>query len=380
MLKEAYIIIWDEAPMASKNQIESVNRLLNELMDTTKENKHFGGKNIIFSGDFRQVLPVLPKQGRASIVSNIIKKCSWWRHCIQLQLTINERLKRYGNMEQNLEFADFLMQIGNGTAPHDPTSIAKSTIKIPDAYIFNDPSINNFITWCYSNLSTVGAVFEFTGIILTPLNKDADMLNMLCLRSMNIMNTSTLLSADSVMCPDNEEQATHFPIEYLNSITLPGLPPHELRLKVGSPIILLRNINPKKGLCNGTRLIVLSITNYILTVKIPNRNNANNIEYLCRIDLITTENTLPFTMKRRQFPVKLAFAMTINKAQGQSFQKVAIYLNKPVFSHGQLYVALSRAGLADSTKIFMKQIDNVQGKFEGKDGNFTDNVVYKEVL
>jgi len=53
---------------------------------------------------------------------------------------------------------------------------------------------------------------------------------------------------------------------------------------------------------------------------------------------------LPFTLRRRQFPVRPAFAMTINKAQGQTMQRVGVLLDEPVFSHAQLYVASSRSG------------------------------------
>jgi len=106
-----------------------------------------------------------------------------------------------------------------------------------------------------------------------------------------------------------------------------------------------------------------------------------NEVFIPRINLDTTaDRTFPFIMRRRQFPVKVAFAMTINKAQGQSFKRVGIYLSCPVFGHDQLYVAMSRAGIAANTKLFVVNNRNTQGKFEGFEGTYTKNVVYPEVL
>ena len=72
--------------------------------------------------------------------------------------------------------------------------------------------------------------------------------------------------------------------------------------------------------------------------------------------------------------------MTINKYQGQSFESVGIYLSKPIFGHGQLYVAMSRACIAANTKLFIVNVPNVQGKFAGYEGTYTKNIVYHEVL
>jgi Helicase len=72
--------------------------------------------------------------------------------------------------------------------------------------------------------------------------------------------------------------------------------------------------------------------------------------------------------------------MTINKSQGQSLDTVGVWLPDPVFTHGQLYVALSRSGNPSKTKILMRDVPNRQGKLDGKEGFYTVNVVYKEVL
>ena len=79
--------------------------------------------------------------------------------------------------------------------------------------------------------------------------------------------------------------------------------------------------------------------------------------------------------KRTQFLLRLCFAMTINKAQGQTLDYVGLYLREPVFSHGQLYVALSRARTASNIKVLIQPPHG-----QRQSTNFTRNVVYQEVL
>jgi len=75
----------------------------------------------------------------------------------------------------------------------------------------------------------------------------------------------------------------------------------------------------------------------------------------------------------RQFPVRVCYAMTINKSQGQTLSRVGLYLKKPVFTHGQLYVAISRATSRSGLRILTENGD-------GTCGSQTRNVVYREVL
>ena len=96
-----------------------------------------------------------------------------------------------------------------------------------------------------------------------------------------------------------------------------------------------------------------------------------------RIDLTSDEERVGVEFKRRQFPIRLAFAMTINKAQGQTLNKVGLYLKDPVFSHGQLYVAMSRVRRPEDLRMIISKAHSL---LHGWQGHYTANIVYQEVL
>ena len=105
--------------------------------------------------------------------------------------------------------------------------------------------------------------------------------------------------------------------------------------------------------------------------------NKGNTVLIPRIKLAPSDSNIPFTLERNQFPIRLAYSMTINKSQGQTFEKIGIFLPNPVFAHGQLYIAFSRArGIAD-VKVKIQNTCH-QGLHQGK--VVTQNIVYREVL
>ncbi|RYR23742.1 hypothetical protein Ahy_B02g057233 [Arachis hypogaea] len=183
------------------------------------------------------------------------------------------------------------------------------------------------------------------------------------------------LSSDSV-CVEKENmefELDAFSPKILNGINCSGLPPHKLVVKVGAPVMLMRNIDQTNGLYNETRMQVRRMENHVIEYKTLTGNKVGSIVLIPRLNLIPNNETLPVRFQRRQFPIIMSFAMTINKSQGQTLSKVGIYLSRPVFTHGQLYVALSRVTSKDGMRVLLQDHRHLED-------NCTMNVVYREVF
>ena len=151
----------------------------------------------------------------------------------------------------------------------------------------------------------------------------------------------TFYSIDTV---EDIDDSTMFPTGFLNSLSLSGLPKHEPHLKMNSVVILLRNMDIKAGHCNGSRYMVKHIGQFRLVLHKLNakQDDQNKVLILPRIPMRYGGRSFKFGITRLQFPLKFAFALTINRAQGQSAVKCGILLPKNVWTHGQIYVVFSR--------------------------------------
>ena len=143
----------------------------------------------------------------------------------------------------------------------------------------------------------------------------------------------TFCSIDEVGDVDN---STMFSIEFLNSLNLSGLPEHTLKLKINTVVILLQNRDIYPGHCNGRRYLVKMIEQYrVILRKLDAKiDDKENDLILPRIPCPYEGRNFPFELTRLQFPLKIAFALTINRVQGQSAQKCGILLPKNVWTHG----------------------------------------------
>ena len=261
-------------------------------------------------------------------------------------------------------FSQWLVRLGSGQLPTDN----EGAIQLPVELVM-EANLPAVITWVFGDLAERHGDMAYMSsrAVLAPRNTLVDSLNDAVTEQFPGEVTHCLSADDTV----NGTANLVVPQEYLNTLCVPGFPPHHLRLKPGMPIMLLRNISPTEGLCNGTRLVVNRlISGRLLEATIASGSAAGRQVLIPRLALRPPDNIFPFEWERRQFPVRPAFAISINKAQGQTLERVAVYLDEPVFSHGQLYVAASRVGRADNLRFALPRTA----------GGRTSNVVFTEIL
>lgn len=340
MLMECKAIIWDECTMVHRNHLEAVDR---NLRDIRRNDSLMGGCVLVLAGDFRQTLPVMPRSTPADELNACLKNSSLWRHVKRLSLRTNMRVHLYGDREAQ-DSANCLLMLGDGRVT--PIAGTSDKIRLISRICRSVGSVEELCNKVFPNLQANISNREWLRerAILAPKNDRVDELNHIIQGKLN----ATQRKYCSIDTTDDPEQAVQYPSEFLNSVTPPGFPPHEITLKIGSPIMLLRNLDPPR-LCNGTRLCVKSLQRNVIQAEILTGSHRGETVFIPRIPLITSE--LIFEFKRLQFPIKLSYAMTINKSQGQTLKVAGVDLAEPCFSHGQLYVACSRVSSASNLHV-----------------------------
>jgi hypothetical protein len=365
LIRSADLIIWDEAPMQHKYNMEAVDHTFRDLCESEMP---FGGHTIVFGGDFQQILPVIIKGGRAQVVGACLQRSHLWGFITVLHLHQNMRLDTH--VEAEADFAKWQQDVGQGR--HTDQS---SIISLPDYFKCRENTVASLIDEIYPNLETSNHPAEYFAerTILSSLNADVDSINKQVL--LRFPGESHIFhSADSIPTSEQsggDDPMLDYPVEYLNEINCSGLPLAKLELKCGCPIMILRNINPRNGICNGSRGILTRISSRILEVQLLTGGHIGKKVLIPRISNVPTDEQVGFKFIRRQFPVRVCFAMTINKSQGQTVRYVGLDLRRPVFSHGQFYVGISR----------VTSVWNIKAIWEEKERQAkTKNVVYNEVL
>ncbi|XP_074109291.1 ATP-dependent DNA helicase PIF1-like [Cotesia typhae] len=327
------------------------------MKDIRNDQREMGGITLVLAGDFRQTLPVVKRGTRADEVNACLKSSNLWPKFDLLSLSTNMRVHLYGDLNAE-EFSSMLLEIGNGNVEEE-----NGKIKIPTGIGTMVSNLDELIKNVYpdvKNLKTKSTTWLSERLILTSMNDHASRINDMIL-SLYEEEEKIYSSIDTVV---EQDDAINFPVEFLNSLNPPKMSNHILKLKIGAPIMLIRNLSSPK-LCNGTRLQVISLKQNIIEAKIITGCGSGDIIFIPRIPIICTD--YEFQFKRIQFPIRVCFAITINKSQGQTLKIAVVDLSIECFSHGQLSVAFSRVG-------------NAENLFILAEGNTTRNRVYKEVL
>jgi hypothetical protein len=313
IIMQTDLFIWDEASMISQSVADTVDRSFQDIMNDTRP---FGGKTIMFTGDFKQLLPVV-RGGKGENVT--IKRCSWWPHVRRLQFCQNFRAC------QDPEFASMLETVGTG---------ALTEVPIPQECRANN--VDDLVDRVFGNDLTNA---DASAMILTLTLDDADIVNNYCITKC-VGYCREAYAADVFL---NCRQPDMYPPEIVASIRMPGVPPSCLQLKLGGRYMIIKNMS--KGIFNGVRCQLVAFAgNKCVFIKLISGPAAGTTTLLpaCVFNISPEQSGLPFNIRRRQFPLILAYAVTVHKAQGQTLAKVGLYISTAIFTHGQLYTALSR--------------------------------------
>ena len=276
----------------------------------------------------RQCIPVCPGTSRAGVVDSCLTRSYLWQYVEVMELTENMRVMASGD-QKLIDFDQWCLDLGNGDLP---VVSGTDSIEIPESMVFKlgteaqeATDLQNFVKEIFPNID---ANYKTPGwfqqrAILAPTIRAVDWINEVILKSIP-EDEVCLTSSDMV---ENQDDLYRFNIEYLNSLHPTGLPKHQLVLKPGVVIMLLRNLDPRRGLSNGTRMTyVKHLNNKVLQCLIQTATETRTV-FIPRITLRPRPNQYPFLWSRRQFPVRVSASFTINKSQVRKILQVCLIVN-----------------------------------------------------
>lgn len=327
LIRNSTVLIWDEAPMANKAVAACVDDV---CCLCTGIDLPFGGKIMILLGDFQQTAPVICRGTRLQIFDASIKSSHLWPffsiYCLHTPI----------QNAQDIDFSNLVNAIGNTTY---------SEIPIANIPLATTITIEELIDFVFPSMILANPLYCLHRAILAPTNAQVDMYNDHILRMIS-EPSRIYLAADSLK---EAEDANILPpdslLDYVAKNTPVGMPSHSVTIKKGAVYRLLRNFSVERGLVKNARVSITQLGHRLISVRLlyKNLNDISDVEDIL-IPQITFTTTLHsgHTLLRRQFPLAPAYATTFNSCQGLTLDRVGIDLTKPVFSHGQLYTAMSR--------------------------------------
>ena len=288
LLLRTKLILIDEVTMGHRYVYEAIDRSLRDLLEAEK---HFGNIVVVFSGDWRQCLPIVPKGSHAQILDACLKSSHLWKMVMVYKLKENMRVKMSGSADSKA-FSDFLLSVGDGLTTID----GSNEMEIPeDMLIPAREGIDNLIDFVFPDIKINwdNSTWLSERAILCPTNEQAAELNG------RVSDKFPGKYKIYKSCDSTDDNSHEYPMELLNSMNLPGVAPHKLSLKNGMIVMLLRNIDPKNGHCNGVKYIINNMLDHVIEVTAISGSFAGNRLFVPRIFMEPSVSHLPFNMRRK---------------------------------------------------------------------------------
>jgi ATP-dependent DNA helicase PIF1 len=425
----AELIVWDEAYAIDNRSVDAVHRLLcdaAQLDADAADCAPFGGMRALLIGDPRQIPPVVV----GTTAENAVAQASLqaWRRYGALRKFV---LRAAVRQADDAAYAAFCAAVGNGTIGVGlgvGSLLSHRRVDVPPtiAHLRGDANADAFQRRVFADAALAACV--------TPGGVDGDAIRaisrraIICARVVDVhrwnervtarlpgnlehcySHTQVVIGSDpgerrnaSLVVDDDGEHVLQLRrtrgvdaaadderhnaalYDYLRTFNVSGVPPHDLPLKAGMVLILIRNLAPQDGLTNGTKLVLLRIVSdtKLLVVRAfaPDGTLLPDEHLLPRLWF---DFYLPKTLvrvRRRQFPVVVGYAFTCHRAQCQTLDFVGLDATVDVFAHGALFVSLSRVRRAADLCVFVGGDDQVARAADNDQPLKLLNVVYQSLL
>ena len=321
---------------------------------------------LLCSGDFRQISPVVTNSHRLQHIQGSPRLSNAWRHFRQHTLKTSVRAAK------DPAYDERVTALGNGTAPICGFTPLDHRPIVDVSFVetrFDENTKNDAVNFVFGDLDANAA-------ILSPHNKQVRMWNEKVQQTRpgraRVYQGETRIDHESMTGAASEVDPSD---DTLAAITENSTPDHTLELKLGDWVILTRTVDKMHDLVANTRLQLVEMWDHAIAVrKPPVKGRQDEIFNICRWrNLFPLQRGAEIEVARIQFPLRLAYAMSFNKAQGQTLDKVLVDLTTGgAFSHGHLYVALSRVRCNEDIALFVDDAEAAQ--------ILTPHVVYQGIL